>query len=167
MPVLSLKEFNDASVDEVRTLLRSCLDVESWADAVATRRPYSTHGVLMEAASDLSANIAWPEVAAALNRHPRIGERSAAQQTGSEAKWSAAEQSGVSARDADALAAGNAAYEIRFGFLFLICATGMSGAEILAELQDRLGHDREYEKTVVLSELRKIADVRLAQAVGA
>jgi 2-oxo-4-hydroxy-4-carboxy-5-ureidoimidazoline decarboxylase len=167
VPELTLADFNTSSEEDAKALLRACLDIESWVDAVAARRPYSSHGVLMEAASDLAAEITWPEVAGALDRHPRIGQKkSAAEQTAAEASWSKGEQSGVAATDAEALAAGNAAYEIRFGYIFLICATGMSGAEILAGLQDRLGNDPEREQTVVIGELRKIADVRLAKAIG-
>ena len=83
-----------------------------------------------------------------------------------EAAWSRQEQSG--ARDAPAdvqagLEAGNAAYEKRFGHVFLICATGMSAASMLAALQARLGHDPAAEREVVRDELMKIVRLRLAK----
>ena len=84
-----------------------------------------------------------------------------------EAAWSQQEQSG--ARDAPpdmqaGLRAGNAAYEERFGHVFLICATGMSAASMLAALQARLGHDPAREREVVRDELMKIVRLRLGKA---
>jgi 2-oxo-4-hydroxy-4-carboxy-5-ureidoimidazoline decarboxylase len=84
-----------------------------------------------------------------------------------EAAWSRQEQSGT--RDAPAevqagLRAGNAAYEERFGHVFLICATGMSAASMLAALQARLGHDPAREREVVRDELMKIVRLRLGKA---
>ena len=68
--------------------------------------------------------------------------------------------------DAAALAAGNLAYEQRFGYIYLICATGLSGEQMLAALRERLTHDDEQERLVVMDELRKIAALRLSKAVS-
>ncbi len=62
------------------------------------------------------------------------------------------------------LRAGNAAYEERFGHVFLICATGMSAASMLAALRARLGHDPAREREVVRAELTKIVRLRLGKA---
>ncbi|UUZ59851.1 2-oxo-4-hydroxy-4-carboxy-5-ureidoimidazoline decarboxylase [Nocardioides sp. B-3] len=105
------------------------------------------------------------DVDRALAAHPRIGER--AEGAGTEASRSRAEQADVS-RDTDteqALAEGNRAYEDRFGRVFLICATGLSGAEIPASLRARLGHDDAIEQAVVTEELRKIALLRLRKVL--
>jgi 2-oxo-4-hydroxy-4-carboxy-5-ureidoimidazoline decarboxylase len=90
--------------------------------------------------------------------HPRIGERH------EPAGWSGQEQAGVRAADEDltrALADGNAAYEQRFGHIYLACATGRDAAGLLAFLRSRLGNDRETEWGVVASELAKINQIRL------
>ena len=84
-----------------------------------------------------------------------------------EAAWSRQEQSGTRDAPADVqagLRAGNAAYEERFGHVFLICATGMSAASMLAALQVRLGHDPAREREVVRDELMKIVRLRLDKA---
>jgi len=84
-----------------------------------------------------------------------------------EAAWSRQEQSGTRDAPADVqagLRAGNAAYEERFGHVFLICATGMSAASMLAALRARLGHDPAREREVVRDELMKIVRLRLAKA---
>ena len=80
---------------------------------------------------------------------------------------SASEQAGVADADTAALAAGNLAYEQRFGYIYLICASGLSGAQMVAALRARLTHDDEQERLVVMEELRKIAALRLAKAIAA
>jgi len=97
-----------------------------------------------------------------LLRHPRIGEKAG---DPGDVALSASEQSGVAQSDAEALAAGNLAYEQRFGYIYLICATGLSGEQMLAALRERLTHDDEQERLVVMDELRKIAALRLSKAV--
>ena len=92
------------------------------------------------------------------------GERVAAA-AGREGGWSREEQAGVEddAVLALALVEGNRAYEERFGHVFLICASGRSGLEMLGDLRERLGNDVETERDVVRRELAKIVDLRLAK----
>ena len=92
-----------------------------------------------------------------MDGHPRIGARVTGQ--------SAAEQSGVADEARAALEAGNAAYEERFGHVFLICATGLSGAQLLAALRGRLGNDEAAERAVAAAELRKITLLRVRKAL--
>jgi 2-oxo-4-hydroxy-4-carboxy-5-ureidoimidazoline decarboxylase len=66
---------------------------------------------------------------------------------------------------ASVLAAGNREYEKRFDRVFLICATGLSAAEMLASLRERLTHDPVTEAAVVREELRKIALLRLGKVL--
>jgi 2-oxo-4-hydroxy-4-carboxy-5-ureidoimidazoline decarboxylase len=103
-----------------------------------------------------------PELQAALAGHPRIGAR-----TGP--GWSRGEQAGVDQADepvAAALAAGNQEYEDRFGHIYLVCATGRSGPELLALLRERLGHDPDTEWDVVRAELAQINRIRLGKLIG-
>jgi 2-oxo-4-hydroxy-4-carboxy-5-ureidoimidazoline decarboxylase len=84
-------------------------------------------------------------------------------------EWSRQEQAGVADASADtlvALAAGNRAYEERFGQVFLICATGLSAAEVLAALRARLGNDVDTETKIVRGELCKITSLRLRKLLG-
>ena len=104
-------------------------------------------------------------VAGALARYPRIGERAGGDQA--DRALSTSEQAGVAPSYAAALAAGNAAYERRFGYIYLICATGLPDGQLLAALQERLTHDADGERLVVMHELRKIAALRLGKAIAA
>jgi 2-oxo-4-hydroxy-4-carboxy-5-ureidoimidazoline decarboxylase len=162
---VTLEEFNVADADTARDVLRACLDIESWADDVASGRPYLSVEALTTRASASSARITWDEVSGALARHPRIGEKPN-QDSGRERSWSSSEQSGVRTADAEALAQGNRDYEERFGHIFLICAGGLSGEQMLAALHRRLTNDHGTERVEVIGELRKIADLRLAKAIS-
>ena len=126
---------------------------------------YARSTSLQARASVSSDAISWAEVAGALARHPRIGEKATGD--AGDVALSASEQAGVADSDAAALAAGNVAYEQRFGYIYLICASGLSGAQMVAALRERLTHDDEQERHVVMEELRKIAALRLTNAIAA
>ena len=161
----TLTEFN-ADDGVAAEVLGACLDIPEWVTAVSAERPFGDLDALRAVGSAQAATITWPQVAGALDRHPRIGEKKAAVAgTPTESAWSKSEQAGVQDDQAAALAAGNAAYEARFGYIFLVCAAGLSGDQILANLHTRLTNDAESEKPVVMDELRKIAALRLAKAV--
>jgi len=163
---LTVDQFNAADDVDVRELLGACLDIERWVADVAAARPYRDRDALLVKASASAEGISWAEVAGALLRHPRIGEKASGGNS-ADAALSETEQSGVAESDAAELAAGNLAYEQRFGYIYLICASGLSGAQMLAALRERLTHDDEQERLVVMDELRKIAALRLAKAVSA
>ncbi|AXH97751.1 2-oxo-4-hydroxy-4-carboxy-5-ureidoimidazoline decarboxylase [Ornithinimicrobium avium] len=150
---------------QARELLRGCLAVDRWVEEVLAGRPYGDRDALLATADLAARDLTPPEVDAALAGHPRIGERAGA---GHNAEASAREQAGVEPAEGDTaarLAAGNAAYERRFGRVFLICAAGRSAPQILAELDRRLGNDDDVERAEVLDNLRQIALLRLEEAV--
>ncbi|XVS63225.1 2-oxo-4-hydroxy-4-carboxy-5-ureidoimidazoline decarboxylase [Actinosynnema sp. CA-299493] len=159
-----LEGFNYAPAAELRPLLTDCLAVPRWVDALLADRPYADVDALL-AASDRHADLTDDEVRAAIRSHPRIGEKAAG--GGASAKWSADEQSGVTASLADRLLAANAAYEDRFGHVYLVCATGLSGERILTDLTSRMGNAPDVELRVVSRELAKIAALRLGKVLAA
>jgi len=161
---MDLELFNTAPDHDVRRALLACCDVPRWADTVLAGRPYANAAAVVRAA-DEAGRFTLDEVDRALAAHPRIGERAEGEST--EAAWSRSEQSGVSADPdtARALAEGNRAYELRFGRVFLICATGLAASDVLAALQTRLTHDPETEVAVVADELRRIALLRLERVL--
>jgi 2-oxo-4-hydroxy-4-carboxy-5-ureidoimidazoline decarboxylase len=145
-------------VRTTREVLLGCLSVPRWADEVLAGQPYDDNDALLEAADAAAQDLSDEELEQALSGHPRIGERGGAQ--------SQREQSGVdpTAGDtADRLAAGNAAYEQRFGRVFLIRAAGRDAEEILAELDRRLRNDDATERAETVDNLRQIALLRLEQ----
>jgi len=147
----------------LREELRSCLAVDRFVDDVASGAPYTDNAALLAAADRVASSLTPAEVDAALAHHPRIGERAAGE--GQSQRFSRSEQSAAEASDAalaDAIAAGNRAYEARFDRVFLIRAAGRGRAEILAELTRRLENDDATEAATVASELHDITMLRLA-----
>jgi 2-oxo-4-hydroxy-4-carboxy-5-ureidoimidazoline decarboxylase len=141
-----------------RDQLLACLSVPRWAYDVLAGAPYADRETLLARADDAARTLTDDELPQALGGHPRIGERGA---EGHNAAASAKEQSGVGASDEERLVAGNLRYEERFGHVFLIRAAGRSGAEILAELERRLGNDDATERAETVDNLRQIALLRL------
>jgi 2-oxo-4-hydroxy-4-carboxy-5-ureidoimidazoline decarboxylase len=162
-----LDRFNRLTPAEAERSLLACCACAGWAREVAAGRPFDgaeTFWVFVDAAFD---RLAWAEVEQALAGHPRLGERAAG--AGQAAEWSRGEQAGVAGADAAvraALAAGNAAYERRFGHVYLACATGRSAAELLVLLDSRLRNDPAAERDVVRAELAKITWLRLGKLLG-
>jgi 2-oxo-4-hydroxy-4-carboxy-5-ureidoimidazoline decarboxylase len=154
---LSLASFNAAPADEAIAAMLACCASRRFAAAMAAGRPYPSTGAALAAVDAAFESLTWPDVLEAMDRHPRIGARVSGQ--------SATEQSGVADAARGALIAGNAAYEDRFDHVFLICATGLTGDQMLAALEERLTNNEEMERTVATTELRKITLLRVAKAL--
>ena len=160
---IGLAAFNALPDQRARDLLLGCCHAGHWAAAVADGRPY---GSMEELLARAHAELTGEDVAEALAGHPRIGEAPAAGQS----SRSRSEQAGVDGADGTVraeLAAGNRAYEERFGHIYLVCASGRSAQELLGFLQGRLRNDPGTEGQVVRTELAKINDLRLTRLVGA
>lgn len=162
---MQLAEFNAFDRADARACLEPCLGVERWVQEVVGGRPYADLAALLDQGRASAENLTDDELAAALSRHPRLGERLAAD--GAEAAYSDTEQDGLDSGDETAhlLADGNRRYEERFDRVFLVRAAGRDSAEILAELDRRLFNDDETERREVVGELRQIALLRLEQVV--
>lgn len=155
-----LDAFNNASPDELRAPLRACCAAEAWIDAVIAGRPYASEAALADTSDAATATLGDIALGQALAGHPRIGERV------SHGGWSDEEQAGVADAGGDVraqLAAANAAYERRFGHVYLACATGRSADELLSICQARPSNPPRVERDVVLGELAKINRLRLTK----
>jgi OHCU decarboxylase len=101
----------------------------------------------------------------AFSHHPKIGEKRAAPaQSAEAARWSQQEQSGTSAAQQGALSeleSLNRAYEDRFGYIFIVCATGKTTEEMLALLKERLGNEPRRELHIAAREQQRITHLRL------
>ena len=168
---MDLRRFDDADAARVRSWLSACLDVPRWVEQVEAGRPYRDVDALMAAAASAADPLTDDEVDRALGHHPRLGERAAT--VGASAEMSAREQGalggveGTAAEVAERLRAGNAAYEERFGHVFLLRAAGRSAPEVLETLQRRLGCTPEQERVTTAEQLREIALLRLGGLLSA
>ncbi|MGW9114260.1 2-oxo-4-hydroxy-4-carboxy-5-ureidoimidazoline decarboxylase [Microbacterium sp. NPDC055683] len=159
-----LDQFNSAPGDEAAAIAKVWADVPAWVDSLVAGRPYASVDALVDAASTAAATWGRAELDAALAQHPRIGSSP----TGASAEAAAsrreqASMAGASDDVASRMAGGNAAYEARFGRVFLIRAAGRSPEEMLAALDRRLGNDDETEAREACAQLAEIAVLRIRQ----
>lgn len=163
---VELAEFNAADAATAAELVGVWAAIPGWIDAVVAGRPYGSVEALAAHAGALASHWTQADLDSALAHHPRIGEKPRG--TGAEAAASRAEQSSMSSAADDVtarLAAGNAAYEGRFGRVFLIRAAGRTPDEMLAELERRLHNDPDAEAAEATTQLAEIAVLRLRSAV--
>ncbi|MCA0145357.1 2-oxo-4-hydroxy-4-carboxy-5-ureidoimidazoline decarboxylase [Blastococcus sp. LR1] len=163
---LPLEALDSAPEADAAAVLRACCASDRWVAQLLAGRPYGDLARLTAVGRDAVLALPWPDVEQALAAHPRIGERAAGADR--EAAWSRQEQSGASAAPAgtqDALRRANVAYEERFGHVYLVCATGRTAEELLADATARLAHDPDTEHDVVRRELAAIVELRLAKAL--
>lgn len=166
---LALADFNAMPAAAAEAALLACCGSAAWAQAMTARRPYGAAAELYAVAEERWWRLGPADWLEAFQRHPKIGERKAAADGGVERSvadkgWSAQEQSGMDAAaqaTRDALAAGNAEYQRRFGYIFIVCATGKSADEMLALLRQRLQNDAGTELRIAAAEQARITRLRL------
>ena len=161
----SINGLNELSADNARAEFLKCCGSQRWASAMTAARPFANVDELLTKADRTWSSLRPEDWLEAFRAHPRIGEKKAAAAQSKEAQqWSAQEQSGINDAAAGTIAAladGNRDYEQRFGFIFIVCATGKSSEEMLAILQARLQNDAETEIAAAAKEQRKITRLRL------
>lgn len=132
------------------------------------RLPFASHTAMYAAAVEIWAQLGPEDYREAFGHHPEIGSNleELRRKFSKTAAWSAAEQSAaLSASEAalSALQSGNQAYRERFGFSFIVCASGKSAEEMLALLQARLKHEPDLELGIAAAEQAKITHLRLGK----
>jgi OHCU decarboxylase len=161
----SVNRLNELPANDAEAEFLKCCGAQRWAAAMTAARPFANVDELLTKADSACSSLSSEDWLEAFRAHPKIGEKkTAATQSEDARKWSAQEQSGIRSAAATtmaALAAGNRDYEQRFGFIFIVCATGKGSEEMLAILQERLQNDAETEIAVAAEEQRKITRIRL------
>ena len=156
---------NSLSAEEAMKELLQCCGSRRWAAEVTAGRPYPSLEALLERANDVWWSLDQSDWLEAFRSHPRIGEKKAAEIVSAQSQqWSGHEQAGMnsaSRETANTLAALNRAYELKFGYIFIICATGKTPGEMLSALRERLQHDAGAELPVAAAEQGKITELRL------
>jgi len=145
-----------------REFLRCCGSTQ-WAREMAASRPFDSAETMAQTGDTIWSSLERVDWLEAFAAHPKIGERSAS-------SWAAAEQAGTGNASVDVrdrLAASNRDYEARFGYIFIVCATGKSAGEMLALLDERLTNDPDEELHIAAEEQRKITRLRLAKLLDA
>lgn len=160
-----LRRLNKLSLEEAQSALLKCCGSREWASRVARQRPFENADALFEAASQSWWTLDGKDWLEAFGSHPKIGEKRAAQNGPTDTRaWSEEEQSGTLNAPRETMAElmeANRAYESRFGYIFIVCATGKSTQEMLALLKERLPNDAQTELRVAAAEQNKITRLRL------
>ena len=161
---------NRLTGEEARAALLDCCGSARWAREVAALRPFPDVGGLLEACERVWFGLDRSDWLEAFRAHPRIGEKKAAGPTSEDARrWSEGEQSRASAAAEEtkaALAQANRAYEEKFGFIFIVRATGKTAEEMLEILRGRIKNDAETELRVAAAEQWRITELRLKKLLN-
>jgi 2-oxo-4-hydroxy-4-carboxy-5-ureidoimidazoline decarboxylase len=162
----TLQAWNKADETAALDAMLACCGARSWASAMVALRPIDNVFELSEAADRVWAMMTEADWMEAFACHPQIGDRKPTQATGRFALWSGEEQSSVATADSAVLAdlaKGNAQYEAKFGFTYIVCATGKTANEMLTILKRRLANDRASELREAAEQQRQITQIRLGK----
>lgn len=167
----NLDRLNRESDREVRQRLLTVCGSTKWVEGMMAHRPFASVDALCEVADRVWFGLSKDDWLEAFSHHPRIGERNLAQaRFAATAAQSSKEQSGMAGATETvraAFAAKNAEYEQKFGHVFLICATGKTGEEMLSSLRERMPNDAATELQNAANEQSKIVRIRLGKLVEA
>jgi len=154
-----------APADEARRLLTGCCGSTRWVELMLARRPFGSANALRDAAAISWSAVSEDDWKEAFSHHPKIGERNLNQ-----AKFAATrhlserEQAGIADAGAEVLeqlTEANRTYEARFGYIFIVCASGKSAEEMLSLVRARLSNDPKAEIQIAAGEQAKITALRL------
>ncbi len=160
-----LEQLDHASQEKAESALLSCCGSRRWTQKMAGARPFADVSALLTKAEEIWQNLKTEDWLEAFAAHPKIGGKKAVRQaTAQSAEWSHAEQSGTQTT-ADSLKIeleeANRLYEKKFGFIFIVCATGKSAEEMLEICRVRLDNTADAEILIAANEQRKITEIRL------
>ena len=168
---MRLADLNALEGGAAADALLRCCGSSPWAQQMAAARPFAGAEAVARAADAIWAALDRADWLEAFAAHPKIGDTKSQRAGGagragrsSAADWSQQEQAGVDDAAEESLrrlTEANRDYEARFGYIFIVCATGRTAGEMLALLVRRLGHDAGEELPIAAEEQRKIMQLRL------
>ena len=162
MLVYQINELDDKTAHE---MFRKCCGSTAWYEAMASRRPFVSLQQMYELSDEIWWSLPAEEWLSAFAKHPQIGDmESLRKKFSTTGAWAAGEQAGCSNADENVLAAlaqGNQEYQKKFGYIFIVCATGKSADEMLNILRARLKNEPADELIEAAGEQAKITKLRL------
>jgi 2-oxo-4-hydroxy-4-carboxy-5-ureidoimidazoline decarboxylase len=160
-----LERWNLLPIEQAVKEILPCCGSNAWANGMTAQRPFPEEATLLAVSDQIWRNLTEADWMEAFRSHPRIGESRAPVSVPTQsATWSKREQQSLTAAgDAVkiALAEANREYEGRFGHIFIVCASGKSGPEILEILRLRLENDKRSELQEAAEQQRQITQIRL------
>lgn len=162
-----LDRLNSLAANEAEAEFGKCCGSTNWARRMAAECPFANSNQLVTIADRIWWSLEPEDWLEAFASHPKIGENKGARATAAEVQnWAAQEQSGAqnaAEETVRSLAKLNREYEEKFGYIYIVCATGKSSEEMLAILRQRLPNDAETELRVAAREQSRITKLRLGK----
>lgn len=167
---MTISELNNLTEAARSAELGKCCGAVNWINKMLSEFPVLDEEELLNVSDEKWAECTEDDWLEAFSHHPKIGDVSSLKEKfANTAVWASGEQAGVAAADDDtilALSKGNEEYEKKFGFIFIVCATGKSAAEMLEILNYRMQHNPEHELHVAAAEQAKITKLRLQKLLA-
>ena len=157
---MTLQEFNSLSEQDASHHLINCCGSRHWVQKMLQQCPFATVDEMHHSALQTwyfhCDSEDWKE---AFRHHPKIGDLESLKK-----KFAGQEQASVALASAETisqLAKMNAAYEHKFGYIFIVCATGKQAYEMLALLNNRIPNTASDELRIAMGEQAKITALRI------
>jgi len=167
---MTIQEFNNLPADKTFEELFKCCGSTTWAKQLASKKPFESKTSLLHNSDWIWQNCTVRDGLEAFTHHPKIGDlKSLEKKFASTKDWAGGEQAGVNSATQNtliALAEGNEAYFKKFGYIFIVCATGKTAEEMLALLNARLTNDTSTEIKIAMGEQNKITHIRLEKLIN-
>ncbi|MBK8552640.1 MAG: 2-oxo-4-hydroxy-4-carboxy-5-ureidoimidazoline decarboxylase [Ignavibacteria bacterium] len=162
---MSLDKFNDIKTEDRKDLFSKCCGSEKWIGKMVSAGQFSTREEMTERSQRIWYSLDECDWLEAFRHHPKIGDMESLKRKFS-ATQDLAENEQSSVKEASAeilfeLAKYNEDYEKKFGYIFIVCATGKSAEEMLSLIKERIKNDPETEIRIAMEEQNKITKLRL------
>ncbi|GAA4746425.1 2-oxo-4-hydroxy-4-carboxy-5-ureidoimidazoline decarboxylase [Flavisolibacter ginsenosidimutans] len=167
---MTLTELNNLPSEQRKNELRKCCGAEAWVEKMNAAFPFLDEDILLQSGDEVWNGLTKKDWLEAFTHHPKIGDvNSLKEKFAATAKWASGEQSSVqqaSQHIIEELAKGNSEYEAKFGYIFIVCATGKSADEMLQILKTRLPNSKEEEIKIAAAEQARITKLRLEKLLA-
>jgi 5-hydroxyisourate hydrolase/2-oxo-4-hydroxy-4-carboxy-5-ureidoimidazoline decarboxylase len=170
MKIMTFKEFNNLSKENAFSALEKCCVSKTWISKMIENKPFSSENDLIKTAASIWYNdCSLDDFKEAFTGHPKIGNVESLKEKFANTKnWANNEQAKVAdanTKTIEALAKANTLYEDKFGYIFIVSASGKSADDMLAIINTRLLHNPEDEIAVAMNEQHKITVIRLVKLI--
>lgn len=167
---MTLREFNNLSTQSIYSTLEMCCVSSKWINRMIESKPFKSANELILKSSEIwEKDVLKEDVLEAFTGHPKIGDiESLMDKYQSSKEWAGKEQASVSKASVEIiqdLAKYNKLYEEKFGFIFIVSASGKTAEEMLNLIKVRVEHSLNTELNVAKNEQHKITTIRLAKLI--
>lgn len=163
--IMSIENLNQLDNNQLKSEFLKCCGSNNWAEELTKRKPFNSEEELYKKSDEIWNSLTKDDWLEAFKQHPKIGDiNSLAKKFANTKQWAENEQSGVNAATnqvIEELAKYNNDYDQRFGYIFIVCATGKSAQEMLDILKSRIDNEPDKELKIAGEEQNKITKIRL------